>query len=186
MTKALTICTTLCFVLLGIKSKPTTINEQQIAQLPNTPKNNQLLNIAMSQVGISEATGNNDGPEVEKYLRYTGKQKGEPWCAAFVSWVFSQAGFTQPRTAWSPSLFPKSKLVKQSAPAMVFGIYFKDKGRIAHVGLVEKLQHDWLYTIEGNTNVVGSREGDGVYRKIRHLKTIKSFADWLNGKEIGK
>lgn len=153
---------------------------------PNTQKNKQLLNIASSQIGIREATGNNDGPEVEKYLRYTGNKKGEAWCAAFVSWVFGQAGFVAPRTAWSPSLFPKSKLVKAAAPAMVFGIYFVDKGRIAHVGLVEKLQDDWLYSIEGNTNVSGSREGDGVYRKIRHLKTIRSFANWLNGKEIGK
>lgn len=144
-----------------------------------------VLGIANSQVGIREATGNNDGPEVEKYLRYTGNKKGEPWCAAFVSWIFAQAGFKQPLTAWSPSLFPKSKLAKQPLPAMVFGIYFIDKGRIAHAGLIEKTQDNWLYTIEGNTNVNGSREGDGVYRKIRHVKTIKAFANWLSPEKKG-
>ncbi len=140
---------------------------------------NQLLTIAKSQIGVREATGNNDGEAVECYLHYTGNKKGEPWCAAFISWVFGQAGYSQPRTAWSPSLFPKSRAVKTIKPATVFGIYFKDKGRIAHVGLVERQQHDWIYTIEGNTNSAGSREGDGVYRKLRHSRTIAAYANWL-------
>ena len=40
-------------------------------------------------------------------------------------------------------------------------------GRVAHVGLVEKSEGDWLVTIEGNTNGGGSRDGDGVYRRRR-------------------
>lgn len=139
----------------------------------------QILNIARSQLGVREATGHNDGPAVERYLAYTGHKKGAPWCAAFVSWVFGQAGYGQPRTAWSPALFPKARQVAEPGPAVVFGIYFADKGRIAHAGLVEKQRGHWLYTIEGNTNLAGSREGDGVYRKIRHRRTIKVYANWL-------
>ena len=166
--------------LLGDK-----IINNQIANQPNTQKTKrlnpkQLLEIAKSQIGVREASGNNDGYEVEQYLAYTGNKKGEPWCAAFVSWVFGQAGFKQPRTAWSPSLFPKASLVPLGKPATVFGIYFPDKGRIAHAGIVEKQKDNWLYTIEGNTNIEGSREGDGVYRKMRHIKTIKYYADWIN------
>ncbi len=138
-----------------------------------------LLEIAASQVGTREATGKNDGEQVEKYLQYTGNRKGEAWCASFVSWAFAQAGLRQPRTAWSPALFPYSRIVKGAAKARVFGIYFANKGRIAHAGLVEDYKGSWLYTIEGNTNIAGSREGDGVYRKIRHVKTIKAYADWL-------
>ncbi|MFN0293142.1 C40 family peptidase [Pedobacter helvus] len=147
---------------------------------------NQLLTIAQSQVGVREATGNNDGLQVEKYLAYTGNIKGEPWCAAFVSWVFGQAGYKQPCTAWSPALFPKAKQVVTAKPAMVFGIYFKDKGRIAHAGLVEKQKDQWIYTIEGNTNIAGSREGDGVYRKLRHAKTIAAYANWLPPEKGGR
>ncbi|MNK46510.1 hypothetical protein D3C87_652950 [compost metagenome] len=131
---------------------------------------------------MREATGKNDGAAVEQYLAYTGNKKGEPWCASFVSWVFGQAGFKQPKTAWSPSLFPKSRLLSKAMPASVFGIYFPDKGRIAHAGLVERQQGSWIYTIEGNTNMAGSREGDGVYRKLRHVRTIKCYADWINTK----
>jgi hypothetical protein len=29
-------------------------------------------------------------------------------------------------------------------------------------------------TVEGNTNGAGSREGDGVYRKVRHVSKIRS------------
>ncbi len=147
--------------------------------MTNKPMTNKLLKIAKSQIGIRETTGNNDGPQVEKYLSYTGNHKGEPWCASFVSWVFGQAGLPRPRTAWSPSLFPKERRMARAVPAAVFGIYFPDKGRIAHAGLVEKQQGNWLYTIEGNTNLVGSREGDGVYRKLRHRKTIRLYANWL-------
>lgn len=154
----------------------------QSTKKQNTQKNKQLISIAKSQIGIREATGNNDGPAVEQYLAYTGNKKGEPWCASFVSWVFGQAGFKQPKTAWSPSLFPKGRLISEVTPASVFGIYFPDKGRIAHAGLVERQQGSWIYTIEGNTNMVGSREGDGVYRKLRHVRTIKCYADWINTK----
>lgn len=139
----------------------------------------KLLSIARSQVGIREATGKNDGKEVVAYLNYTGNRKGEPWCASFVSWVFGQAGFGSPRTAWSPDLFPKANRVPAPAPAMVFGIYFTHLKRIAHCGIVEKEHHNWLTTIEGNTDITGSREGDGVYRKLRHVKTVKFYADWI-------
>jgi len=142
-------------------------------------ESDKVLAIARSQIGVREATGHNDGMKVESYLAYTGNKKGEPWCAAFVSWVFGQAGLKQPRTAWSLALFPKAHLVKTANPATIFGIYFADKGRIAHVGLVERQKGNWIYTIEGNTNSTGSREGDGVYRKLRHVKTIKAYADWL-------
>ena len=138
-----------------------------------------VLAIAQSQLGVREETGHNDGPAVEKYLAYTGNAKGDPWCAAFVSWVFGQAGYKAPRTAWSPALFPTMRLSKAAMPATVFGIYFADKQRIAHAGLVERKRGNWVYTIEGNTNLAGAREGDGVYRKLRHLNTIAAFANWL-------
>ena len=138
-----------------------------------------ILPIARSQLHVREKSGHNDGPAVEKYLTYTGNRKGDPWCASFVSWVFGQAGYTAPRTAWSPALFPTAKRTKVVQPAVVFGIYFAAQQRIAHVGLVIQMRGNWLYTIEGNTDVSGGREGDGVYRKLRHVKTISAFANWL-------
>lgn len=141
---------------------------------------NSIIKIARSQLNVREATGQNDGREVEAYLNYTGNKKGEPWCASFVSWVFGQVGQNAPRTAWSPDLFPPAKLVKKPSLAVVFGIYYANLKRIAHCGIVAQQQGDWVGTIEGNTDVEGGREGQGVYHKWRHQRTIKAYANRLD------
>jgi hypothetical protein len=139
----------------------------------------RLVSIAQSQIGIREATGHNDGAQVEAFLKVTNLPKGNPWCAAFVSWVFSKAGFMKPRTAWSPDLFPLARQTLLPQPADVLGIYSIKLKRIAHAGIVERRQNNWIISVEGNTNTNGSRDGDGVYRKWRHIKNIAKFADWV-------
>ena len=52
-------------------------------------------------------------------------------------------------------------------------------GLIVHCGLIETIRNDWIYGIEANTNLAGSREGEGVYRRARHVRTISKFADWV-------
>ena len=142
----------------------------------NRPKG--LIPIAMAELWVREKTGHNDGKRVEEYLSAVDLKKGDPWCAAFVSWVFRQAGYPLPRTGWSPALFPTLKLVKAAAPGNVFGIYFPALKRIGHCGIVLASRKDWISTIEGNTNASGGREGDGVYRRLRHKKSIRLFSDW--------
>ena len=147
--------------------------------IPERNPVDRVMNIARAELGVRELTGKNDGVKVEAYLKYTGFKKGNPWCAAYISWVFKQAGYAAPRTAWSPALFPIDHQVKKPSIGLVFGIYFSDLKRIAHCGLIENLQGDFLLTIEGNTNVEGSREGQGVYRRLRHKRTIHKYANWL-------
>lgn len=144
------------------------------------PERNLLvLNIARAEVGVREATGHNDGKRIEEYLAAVGLPKGHPYCAAFISWVFKKAGYDRPRTAWSPALFPAKLLVKTAAPGNVFGIYFPALKRIAHCGFVSQIKGDWIHTIEANTSLPGSREGDGVYARTRHFRTIRCYADWI-------
>ncbi|MBU0695426.1 MAG: peptidoglycan-binding protein [Bacteroidetes bacterium] len=139
----------------------------------------RLLAIANQEVGIREASGHNDGQRVAAYLAAADLRMGAPWCAAFVCWVFRKAGYAQPRTGWSPALFNSRVHRKKAAPGLVFGIWFPELHRIAHVGFVADLQHDWVISIEGNSNADGSREGDGVYRKRRPLHLIYDLANWL-------
>ena len=139
----------------------------------------RIICIAEKELGVREGTGKNDGPRVEMYLQHVGLKKGHAWCAAFVSWVYGQAGYQLPKSAWSPQLFPNSRLRKEAAPALVLGIYFPELKRIAHVGLVTSLQHDWVLSVEGNTNPAGSREGEGVYRRLRHKRFIRCYANYL-------
>lgn len=142
----------------------------------------RILDIARREIGVRELTNHNDGQQVEAYLACTGLKKGEPWCAAFVAWVFKQAGYSAPRSAWSPDLFPNWRVVKVPAPGDVLGVYFPNLKRIAHVGIIEMTDGDWCVTVEGNTNVNGSREGNGVYRKRRPMRSLYRVADWLKTK----
>lgn len=190
----------------------------------------QVRDIYTSQVGIREK-GSNSGPAVEQYLHYVNLPQGNPWCAAFVCWVFGQANIDNPRTGWSPDLFKGSKVIwdraesrklkvesredepgtnlptaqagsqesrhsrkayiyppsqttgnrQQTTPGTgdIFGIYFPDKNRIAHTGFIDQWDGTWLITVEGNTNVSGGREGDGVYRKRRPVKSIYQVARYI-------
>jgi len=146
----------------------------------------RLVAIAQKEVGVRELSGGNDGKHVEAYLAVTGLGKGNPWCAAFVSWVYRQAGFSNPHSAWSPDLFPPGRITAEVLPGNILGIYFPELHRIAHVGLVVKADGDWIVSTEGNTNISGSREGDGVYVKRRHRRTIYRIADWVkDGRKAG-
>ncbi|MCX2483748.1 peptidoglycan-binding protein [Pedobacter sp. MR2016-24] len=137
---------------------------------------------ATNEIGVREATGRNDGKRVIQFLAAVNLKSPEPWCAAFVSWVFLHEGFPEPKSGWSPDLFPKSRLARSALPGNVLGIYFADKKRIAHVGLITEVNGSWITSVEGNTNVSGSREGDGVYRKLRHIRTIYRMSDWIRPK----
>ncbi len=140
-----------------------------------------------SQIGIRELTGNNDGKQVETYLKYVGLPKGNPWCAAFVCWVLGQNNVSNPKSGYCPALFlSKNQVWKLNAlnnqiplTGDVFGIYFKEKGRIAHVGFIDKWTSTTVNTVEGNTNNAGSREGDGVYRKIRLTRQIYAVTSFI-------
>ena len=49
-----------------------------------------------------------------------------------------------------------------------------------HTGIVVAVDATGFHTIEGNTNAAGSREGDGVYRKLH-----KWSDDAIIGKTVG-
>ena len=147
-----------------------------------TRRRAHLVDIAKAELGVRELTGHNDGLRVSIYLNTVKLKVGQPWCAAFISWVFQQAGEAYPRSGWSPDLFIPKVRSKEPLPGNLMGIWFANLNRIAHVGLVEKRESDWVLSIEGNTNIAGSRAGDGVYCRRRSMRTIYAYADWLQQK----
>jgi hypothetical protein len=139
----------------------------------------EVQKIYSSQIGVLELTGHNDGKQVEEFLASCSLKKGQPWCAAFLCWTFKKAKIKAVVSGYSPSWFSAGKTIytrgskKNSVPgtADIFGIWFANKQRIAHVGFIDSWPPgSFAITVEGNTNEAGSREGDGVYRK-RRLKT---------------
>lgn len=172
------------YVNLAAENKAT-LQEQ------TTLKRAQIRKIYTQEIGVREKTNKNDGERVAEYLKYTQLNEGYAWCAAFVSWSFGQAGLPEPRTAWSPSLFPNKRIIwqknqnnsnrslKKPQQGDVFGIYYSNLKRIAHAGFVDQWDDKYVITVEGNTNDTGSREGDGVYRKRRPVSSIYQVSDWI-------
>jgi hypothetical protein len=147
---------------------------------------NIVAAIYRQEIGVRELTGHNDGKRVEEYLASCKLSKGNPWCAAFITWTYQQARVKTVVSGYAPNWFPKSNVIysRQSknnltpATSDVFGIYFANKKRIAHVGFIDRWGDNYAITVEGNTNEAGSREGDGVYKKRRLKSQIYKISRW--------
>ncbi|SEN74763.1 CHAP domain-containing protein [bacterium A37T11] len=146
--------------------------------LQTSSQRQTLRHIYTAEIGVREATVKNDGPEVEKYLKYIGLTKGYSYCAAYVCWCLHEAGIGNPKNGWAPALFPAKRVVwekKQQKPigAMqglttynlqrttplagdVFGLYFSELKRIGHCGFVDSWDGIWCITVEANTNNTGA------------------------------
>jgi hypothetical protein len=140
----------------------------------------------VSQIGVRETLGANDSPEIREYLAITNVRVPAAWCAAFVSYCYTKNGVPNPRSAWSPSYFAATKLVdiRKDKPlqADLFGVWYNNLNRIAHVGFVDSWprEGDYFITVEGNTNDNGSREGNGVYKKRRLKRSASKISRWIN------
>ena len=153
-----------------------------------TLKQNEVRKTYTAELGVRE-TGFNKGKRVEEYLKAAKLPPGNAWCAAFPTWVFIQCNIKAVVSGYSPNWFQSNVVYKRDdninrnysvAAGDVFGLYFESKKRIAHVGFIDKQDGNYYITVEGNTNEAGSREGDGVYRKRRHIKTIYAISRWIN------
>ncbi|MFJ2303748.1 hypothetical protein [Streptomyces sp. NPDC087787] len=96
---------------------------------------------------------------------------GQSWCVIFLLWLAHRAGDVSilPQTpacdvaittyqswsrwSWYPAL----------GAQVMLGSYGQD-----HTGLVYQYNSTQIWTIEGNTNLTGSSEGDGVYLRVRN------------------
>jgi hypothetical protein len=138
-----------------------------------------------SQLGVRELSGKNDGKAVEAYLATVQLDKGYAWCAAFVKWCYLKSNVASASSINAMALsvnkaerhvYFKNKILKEPQPGDAFTLYYAHLGRIGHTGFFDRRINNNIYrTVEGNTNEAGSREGDGVYAKIRSFKSTYSI-----------
>ena len=154
-----------------------------------------VLRSAKRWNGVEELTGNNDHPMITDAMNLCGLagDKGYPWCAACMADIFYKAPLPSPHSArvvdwfkhnvvWKKEWGEKQFLVKQG---MVGAIYYRSLGRYGHIVLIIGEDKNNYYTLEGNTNSTGSREGQGFYKKIRSKESIAALADYcLSGKNF--
>lgn len=139
----------------------------------------------------------NEGPWVRAYMA---GHDGSPWawCMGFTQTILDQAFSTldQKFTDVMPSSFScdivgeyglkhdrlirNSKLRKATnievgemvKPGDVFlRVSNRNSHDWKHTGIIEKVEGDWLHTIEGNTNDEGSREGYEACKRMRNFRT---------------
>jgi hypothetical protein len=135
------------------------------------------LKVAATQIGQTEKPlGSNWGKPVQDYLKSVGITFPASWCAAFVYWCFNQS-LPNPLVKtggvlahWNAA---KDKRVTDPQPGDIF---IMDHGKgLGHTGFVESADANFIYTIEGNSNDTGSREGIAVVRNRRKRATIKGY-----------
>ncbi len=140
---------------------------------------NKIIEVAKTQIGKSEnPLGSNWGDTVKKYLNSVGLYSPAPWCAAFVYWCFNQLSNKNPLTKTGSVLTnwnSADKKYKFTEPKEGDIFIMDFGGGKGHTGIVEKVDSDFVYTIEGNSNESGSPEGVEVLRRKRLKKSIKGY-----------
>jgi hypothetical protein len=141
----------------------------------------RFLRIARLQIGVEEnPRGSNRGPEVDEYNRAAGVPLGSPWCASVQHWTGKKINLSLPG-AYSPSWFPQRRRIPidEVSAGDFGGVYNSKLQRIAHLVLIEKVEGNRVWTLEGNTDPLGSREGYGYFRRVR-LKNSLIYSRWLH------
>ncbi|MFJ9900240.1 LysM peptidoglycan-binding domain-containing protein [Streptomyces sp. NPDC091280] len=143
----------------------------------------ELIRIAKAEVGYKEGFSNGHWNNREKYAGQVPglawvDAGGYAWCAVFVSWAALKSGNTDlfPRTASCANALDwfRSKGRFSEYPAIGAQVLFGPNGS-THTGIVYAYDSAYIYTVEGNTNLTGSPEGDGVYLRKRARRDANTF-----------
>jgi hypothetical protein len=141
---------------------------------------------AISQVGVREKTGRNDGFKVEQYLKSVGLSKGNPYCAAGQYWCFYSAclDLKYPladipiyRTGSTVTMFNETIRLGYKMKPTPFDndlIFWRKpnewKGHVERI--IEVLKAGWVKTVGFNTssgNADSQDDGEGVYFRKRNV-----------------
>ncbi len=117
---------------------------------------NKLLEVALSQYGITEVVGNKDNPEVLKYFDILGfdgsRLKDETaWCSAFINWCAIKAGLPYSGKLTARSWLGVGTVVKKPQIGdLVIYSRGNPNGWQGHVGVFIREENGVIYTLGGN------------------------------------
>ncbi len=134
----------------------------------------KVIDQCASQVGYREGRSN-----YNKYASVAGHANYLAWCATFLVAEFKIAGQELPPGATTAGCAANVNAFKQARrfsyyPA-VGAIFFIGSYGQTHTGLVYGFDSVYVYTIEGNTNVDGSANGNGVYKRRRSRASVYGY-----------
>lgn len=151
---------------------------------------NRIVEVARQYLNQQEISGNKGWIDkgFEAKMREVGWQPTHSWCCYFTELVAKESFKDNPDTVKAlgrlfqasctatyanfsgSSLFKVGKVPKVGSLI----VWRLGQGWKGHIGIVESIKDGVMTTIEGNTNLSGSREGTHVLRKTRKLV-------WTNG-----
>ncbi|HRN93068.1 MAG TPA: hypothetical protein PLS87_11660, partial [Ferruginibacter sp.] len=117
--------------------------EPEPEAVPPAAPTRTLDEVYTSYIGVREATGKNDGQEVELFLKSVGLGKGYPWCAAFVKHCLLEAnvpgvdkinGMALSCENKNRMIFKSRQMFGEPKPGDVFTLYYAHLKRIGHTG----------------------------------------------------
>lgn len=165
------------------------------------PIRQKLIDIAAAEVGVVETPKNsNTGKRILEYQRATTLEgTGWPYCAAFVCWCVREWGkLSEVRDALKMSKTEFENWRPKTAAAYGFHNWAEKRGLLimdenehpgqatlhtgdvvtfdfSHIGIVKTDYESTILTVEGNTDLAGSREGGGVFAKTRNRSSARKF-----------
>jgi len=184
-----------------IKSFEDFLNEKQFDLSDPSTAGDVLAGVlAANRQVIEQPRGANSGTEVNRYLKSVDLKLGDPWCAAFVYYIFSELS----KRLSQPNPLPKTGGVMkhwETAPAdvkikiadartnpslikpgQIFIMTRPGKG-LGHTGIVisSDPSKGTFTSIEGNTNDQQSGEGDRVGVNTRRVNSnaLVGFLDYF-------
>ena len=136
-----------------------------------------VIAVARGELGYTESPA---GSNRTKYWQeYDPGFQGQPWCVAFLWWVFTKAGesaafFGGGKTASCGTLLTWYKAMGQVVPTAsvqpgdIVILNFHWTQDTEHCGIVEAKGNGYITTIEGNTGSGNQANGGMVCRKTRY------------------
>lgn len=141
-------------------------------------KGDEIVEVARKEIGYSESPDNSN---LTKYGKWFGFD-GQPWCAMFVSWCYSQAGYPLENIGFSKGYagcqtavdhFSETGQLSDSPVAgdLVF-FDWTDDGHYDHTGIfVRDIDDDHFESVEGNTSLANQSNGGIVMLRTRHYRS---------------
>ena len=128
------------------------------------------IEIAQQEIGKGEISKNNYGSHVRKYLK--GKE-GLSWCAGFVSYTLEKSGVKFKYSLGARDLFGQFERTNDPKSGDLI-LFWRDnisswKG---HIGIIEKVDDIYIYTIEGNVGIYPAEVRRFKYDKNKVPKLI--------------
>ena len=177
-----------------LKSFSEFVNEAEF-KIPNPSDAGLQLGKVISQNVPAVETGNNSGAAVNKFQKSVGINDGQPWCMAFIFYIFDEfsrkMGVPNPVFKTGSALLEwektEGKKITVEQARSNFSLVKPGQIMIAkragggHAGIVTSVDYNGkkFTTIEGNVGIGGGKQGVGSYNRSILVEGLVGFIDYF-------